>query len=125
MGYTHYWKGEVKGDKGFKEALKALLVRGIDEGVLDSDPDVSNITESYIRFNGIGDDGHETFHLSFGKATDFDFCNTARKPYNKYVVGALSIVKKLSYGSFSWSSDGNPENHLEGQNMADEIVSKL
>ena len=125
MGYTHYWKGEVKNDKGLKDALKILILRGIDEGVLDSDPDVSNITNKYLRFNGIGEDGHETFHLSFGKATDFDFCKTARKPYDKYVVGALSIVKKFSSDSFSWSSDGRAENHVEGQKLADDIVTKL
>ncbi len=72
-----------------------------------------------LIFNGIGADSHETFGFSRQKddlpATwvDFNFCKTAMKPYDKVVVAILKLAEHCFEG-FSWSSDGDDNDHKEG-----------
>jgi hypothetical protein len=91
-------------------------------------PDAApELTDAYIRFNGIGEDGHETFCLVAGMARQegcplprerrartlpihpgrFDFCKTARKPYDVLVTAVLWIAHE-EYG-LRVSSDGTME----------------
>ena len=44
---------------------------------------------------------------------DFEFCKTAQKPYDKYVVAMLIAVAQIT-DSISVSSDGDQEDWLEG-----------
>jgi hypothetical protein len=60
--------------------------------------------ERQIQFNGVGDDSHETFHLT--KASqDFEFCKTAMKPYDDVVVAVMREAMKLN-PNFKPTSDG-------------------
>ena len=63
------------------------------------------LTEGYIRLNGEGKDGHETFY--FVPVPDvFDFCKTAEKPYDA-VVCAVLLAAQAHYGAaLEVSSDG-------------------
>jgi hypothetical protein len=67
-------------------------------------PVVAN--EKMIRFNGIRDDGHETFVFfnkkvqcaearKWGSNTGFAFCKTARKPYDIVVCEVLLVLKRF------------------------------
>jgi len=113
MGYTHYWsfgKGSDKDEEGFNKALpiirdicnrhKDIIVRESDE---DLPPDI-NEEYHFIRFNGIEDDGHETFLFELTSG-DFNFCKTARKPYDLPVCECL-IVLAAHIPSVTISSDG-------------------
>lgn len=71
-----------------------------------------------IRFNGIGEDGHETFYLpkiytrkmpSLLSHTDllFQFCKTANKPYDLAVCCCLIIAKHYLGDDIKVSSDGS------------------
>jgi hypothetical protein len=119
MGYTHYMRtdnwdrqdemGFEKGAKIVRKILKKydnLVQREYDE---DKKP---LCTKKSIQFNGIGDDGHETFVLSNAKAqTDFDFnptfsfCKTARKPYD-IVTCEVLLVMNAFCPHLAISSDG-------------------
>jgi len=69
-----------------------------------------------IRFNGSKDDGHETFLVtrempeipdwSSDKSASFDFCKTARKPYDLAVCLVLISMKRHDPESVRVSSDG-------------------
>ena len=119
MGYTHYFK-ELKRElheeelniinKIIKES--GVLIRG-GSGDSDSTP---SVLKYMIRLNGdeVDDQGHETFQIGAGD-TKFNFCKTARKPYDVVVVAICIYLKSL--GIFSWSSDGGPEDHKEGQEL--------
>mgnify|MGYP003971381979 CR=1 FL=1 len=108
MGYTHYWKHDevIKADwrKAIEEVDKVLRRH---HGVLqfeydnDAKPEAN---DSSIRFNGIDEDGHETFWVS-PEATGFSFCKTARKPYDLAVCEVLIILSCLC--GFDVSSDGD------------------
>lgn len=108
MGYSHYWTPGNRVIK--KEALsiiKKICDHGLKAGILtndDSDPDKLSITNKAIRFNGVGDNAHETF-LYEVKGTDWLSCKTARKPYDLYVCAVLLVLNVFHAKSIS--SDGD------------------
>lgn len=118
MGYTHYFTqlGEVPAsdfDKIKKEARKLLRTEiakaetRYEDGV-DSPALIQNGSGGLIRFNGIGSDSHETFYLDLSENFGmFNFCKTARKPYDKFVASILISCAFHAPSYFDLSSDGN------------------
>jgi len=122
MGYTHYWRQlRDFTDTEWQELtrLTKLITNG-SQGILAHHPetageddyygeiedDVFTIDNEEIRFNGIGKDSHETFRItkkkrpkadyeeqeSYDRQGAFEFCKTAHKPYDKYVVAVLCAI---------------------------------
>jgi len=137
MGYTHYWtfnkpkKGKARlAEKKYQSAVKdcAKLIRAyyIANGGLSG---YSAHTEAGkydgILFNGKGSDAHEDFSL---RATykenldEFNFCKTARKPYDVVVVACLLILKYHLKELIHVSSDGFSEDWQEGQELAQRFL---
>jgi hypothetical protein len=117
MGYTHYWKtGTEFTAEQWKQVMKLtreiIQLSSVDVHKEYDDPEAPVITKTLIRFNGVDEDGHETFWVEPGKV-DFAFCKTARKPYDEIVVACLMMMEDINRG-FSWSSDGDAEDHREG-----------
>jgi len=122
MGYTHYWTKERDitdpeweqiteiARKVIKTARSKYLISVAWESDEIGRP--PQIDSEVIRFNGIDEDGHETFYLS-RKASEFDFCKTARKDYDMIVVAILQACAVYCTG-FSWRSDGDREDHADG-----------
>lgn len=124
MGYTHYWKlGEKPSKQDFEKlsevckklhdnlpetttsagggySLEPLTIK---DGMGEGKPTFS---DSMIDFNGDAELrlDHETFRLTPFE-TGFDFCKTARKPYDLLVVACL-IAGSQTLKEFSFSSDG-------------------
>ena len=133
MGYTHYWKNKpsfskhsVAWNNFIKDAEDILLVTESLQLVraefdqLDMIPEVG---ENRIKFNGIGEDGHETFIINREDDEDFEFCKTARKPYDKIVTAILALAKHhLVIPSIS--SDGTSDDWDEGVDYASKILNK-
>jgi len=72
--------------------IKEILERYKDIIQFEEDAEEPPVcTEELIRFNGIDEDGHETFYFSAGKE-DFAFCKTARKPYDVVVCECLLVL---------------------------------
>lgn len=75
------------------------------------------VTPNLIRFNGLQDEGHETFMVTREMPKDpsydpdskesFDFCKTARKPYDLAVCLVLLSMSRHAPKSFKVSSDGD------------------
>lgn len=121
MGYTHYWKAAEDfsiNEKAVK-ALTKLCRKGKAEGVIEKDGFPRFVSGdsscSYVSFNGVGEDSYETFRVVSSFKGE-DFCKTARRPYDKYVVAALIILESFCQG-FSWSSDGNEEDFQEAKEL--------
>lgn len=70
-------------------------------GVVGTNP---YIGRNEISFNGIEDDAHETCVVRRG-GVKFEFCKTARKPYDKVVVKVYKLVRKYLPNT-ELSSDG-------------------
>ena len=112
MGYTHYWdqKAEPSYMQWFEimEHFKHLLLHtSMCIQAESDDPSPFLITNDHIRFNGVGDEGHETFDLSRINVGEFEFCKTAYKPYDKFVVFVLILVHNLAPDCYIITSDGD------------------
>jgi len=80
-------------------------------------PTPPEVNSEHIRFNGWQDEGHETFMVtrevpdapSWSPDSDesFDFCKTARKPYDVAVCLVLLSMTRHAPKSFRISSDGD------------------
>ena len=135
MGYTHYWnilESEINSDKWAKFAKDFVKILPQFMDILDHNTDQKfNVTGEHIIFNGVGEEGHETFTMNrknvMEKAYDgeikyFDFCKTARKEYDISVCCALIIAKKYFGNIIKVSSDGEEE---DGWDKAKELCQKV
>lgn len=126
MGYTHY----IYRSKAFtvkqweKVSLEAFQILDYCKGrriVLAREydsPTAGNpeVTPDHIRFNGWKSEGHETFLVTRERPErqswqsesedSFDFCKTARKPYDLAVCLVLLSVKRHAPKSVRIGSDG-------------------
>ena len=101
MGYTRYWK---RTDKEITEEFVAEVNEILEEckahgiiirdGYGESEPEVST-ERIWLNGNADTDLDHETFYLG-NEASDFEFCKTARKPYDFAVREILNVAE--TYG---------------------------
>jgi hypothetical protein len=110
MGYTIYiyyseftddeWTELLKRTKKMLDETNIPVTSG--DGKAGGEP---NLNDTYISFNGVEEDSHETAYLTKKPAKKpwaleeklcFDFCKTARKPYDSLVMelflNALDIL---------------------------------
>jgi hypothetical protein len=129
MGYTHYYtQKELMTDKEIenivtlsKHIIKDLPVYSESSGGYYSDRELkigadgeneggTMVTNTHICLNGYGpedeDLGHETFYMGFNDL-GFEFCKTARKPYDYVVQAILAICHTVAPDKFDISSDGD------------------
>lgn len=129
MGYTHYWKQTESADSASWGRYMAAMDALVDQTKVrlafeyDQPKRAPMISTTEVRFNGVGEDGHETFMVE-PQAQEFTFCKTARKPYDEVVVAALCLAAFYLPG-FSWSSDGSKRNHQRGLGIAMELAPGL
>jgi hypothetical protein len=132
MGYTHYWTQARDFTREewsqVREDVEALLkdvehVQGIPLANGQGEPGSrAEITDNKIWFNGAGDGHHETFCLNRkrprkerGEPHGWDFCKTARKPYDLAVTAALCYLCSVPDPAvFTASSDGHGKDFLDG-----------
>ena len=126
MGYTHYWKTEKAFSREQWTELSALAKKifATTKIPVQFGYDISNppiIDNDGIRFNGVDNEGHETFLLDRRPAS-FVFCKTARKPYDQVVLAVLMAAASVNPG-FSWSSDGDPQDHIHGKALYEKAIA--
>ncbi len=121
MGYTHYW--ELKEGitpetfANWTEGVKAIVECAIDAGIALGDGngvDAPVIDENLVCFNGVGENGHETFGIALGD-TEYDFCKTNQKPYDAVVTASLIYAKQIFGDDIKIKSDGDWEDWEGGQ----------
>lgn len=122
MGYTHYWYGE----RGFTPDewtrictdVASVLERSTVPVCWEYDkPDRKpQIDADVIRFNGVGDDGHEPFY--FERTPErFSFCKTASKDYDRLVCAALIIAATHAPDALTIKSDGDAQDWKPGHRL--------
>ena len=79
------------------------------------------ITDTLVSFNGCGKNSHETCYISLEDA-GFNFCKTARKPYDTAVCVCLLCFKHYFGKNMKLESDGDM-NGIEWQ-YAKEVFNK-
>lgn len=133
MGYTHYWEikepiilSKEEWDKLketarliFKECKAMNIKLCYDEDNKSSPPRVNN-TE--INFNGFKDLSHETFILT-PMINGFNFCKTAKKPYD-IAVTALLIYIHAHKPNIMIISDGDSDDWVEGRKLLYKVTGE-
>lgn len=135
MGYTHYWAQRkpitdaqwdaLVSDLGtlYRESMATNLVKPGTYPVIQGD--TANSPPSFeatgIRFNGQGEDGHETFLVLPHLMNEMQFCKTAAKPYDLWVVAALCLVGFRMPECFEFRSDDTGEEWQPGLALARNI----
>lgn len=137
MGYTHYWNRDEsllspEDYREFYAQFTRLAVKVIQtaeqQGIEIADPSGEHlgawrVDGDSVRLNGYGENSHESFvwekvcpETQNSKLVTgyFDFCKTARKPYDT-VVTALLLAAREAYGSaVRIDSDGSPSEWVDG-----------
>jgi len=124
MGYTHYWHqrgdfsavrwAEVTDDirtiLTFVEHEQGIpLANGASDG--GTHPEFA---ATYIAFNGLGDDGHETLAIDRTRTDGGSWiCKTARKPYDLAVTAVLAYLSSVAETHYV-TSDGHGAEWLAG-----------
>ena len=124
MGYTRYWERTEK-------PIDADLICYVCEVIEDcNDKGIAirnwegkgnpTVTFERIAFNGDRslDHNHETF--SIGKETGFNFCKTARKPYDYAVRKVLRYAEEHGFVT-DVSDDGENEDIVSDEEMANKM----
>ena len=143
MGYTHYWRQLRDFTDTEWQELTRLTKLITASGGRDITLSEFNINNEEIRFNGKGEEGHETFLITKKKRDLYDyekqdsiqdaymhhksgggvfnFCKTAHKPYDKYVVAVLCALHNMKIKLDEEKppvlyirSDGNTKDWTEG-----------
>ncbi len=126
MGYTHYFTQKKDADVGqwnqitkhFKQLMTFAL---IDKPLLiQRESDNGNppcVDTNMIAFNGRGDNGHETMVLE-RCGSGFQFCKTARKPYDTAVIALLCLANHYAPDVWGIGSDGDKEEWADGLALA-------
>lgn len=86
-----------------------------------------------VRFNGIGEDGHDRFFFDRcpnrwpvpGKIHVSAFCKTAHKPYDAVVCATLLAAKKVFGDDVKVYSDGEWDDWIEGRRLYGELFSEI
>ena len=147
MGYTHYWTFKKKvnnitnGAEKFKNAVE-LFKQGIEKlresGKQDLDGNVLDYTkllgdamgegepiieDDKLIFNGKCPNDYETFCITT-ESNGFDFCKTARKPYDPFVCLALLCFENEFGDDIEVSSDGERTDD-EGWVIAKDVFDQI
>ena len=102
MGYTRYWSRTNKPiTEEFVEEVNEILKDCARKGIAIRDGhgiDKAIVNTDLICFNGTRKEGlnHESFVLD-NNESDFEFCKTARKPYD-YAVRKVLRLALISFG---------------------------
>lgn len=115
MGYTHYfpqqraftdleWRGVIEDSK---KAIQFCQMDGIELATEYDNPAPPVVSFEEIQVNGVEDDGHETFSIQRELNHGFNFCKTARKPYDLAVCLVLLICNYHAPGVLEIGSDGD------------------
>lgn len=129
MAYSHYWefKGHIapkdleNGENKFARA--AELIRKAYNKVTEMGIEIADgtgeggeptISDSEIYFNGKGDESYETFAIRADDG-EWNFCKTARRPYDLLVCVSLLAFKEAFGEDFSYKSDGITKEDYENR----------
>ena len=132
MGYTHYWRtGKRKPGKKNYNAFTADCLKLIEIENASVPLNKSTLLEvesktCSITINGVGEDAHEDcyFPRTADQLDEFQFCKTARKPYDIVVTAALCILQERCGKLVEVSSDGNAEEWEAGRALAEKVLGR-
>jgi hypothetical protein len=128
VGYTHYWeltkisKHSTRHTAVIRDMVK--IVKNSPVPLAGGDgTGKPGVSKTEIVFNGKApDEDHETFW--FPGEDGFNFCKTARKPYDIVVVACLAAAKDVYGSEIKVSSDGDAAEWADGVALASRVLGR-
>ncbi len=142
--YTHYWyRKEVLNRDKFRKAIKDVrqICKSVmeDEGIPlvyeynQEDRPVHFHCDEEVRFNGPGDNGHETFlvqrkfSINEHSSSDdngrfFSCCKTSRKDYDLAVTACLIVFNHYFDEDFRITSDGDNDEWQDARSVCQKVL---
>jgi hypothetical protein len=127
MGYTHYWTQQrpptpAEWARFVADCGSLFATTTVPLAAEYDDPDEPPVASpAIVRFNGVGEDGHETFLID-PDDRGFTFCKTNYKPYDAVVCAALIALERAAPGAYEISSDGSPVDWKSGLDFARQVL---
>jgi len=139
MGYTHYWRPKKADDKTWNEfvAVCKKLHKKLPDSIVIADgfgegsptfggilnKDIPRLNSPTIDFNGSEARGeaYETFRI-IQNDDEWQFCKTARKPYDLLVCACLIAAKEIL--GYEVTSDGDREDWEEAITFYTKVTGK-
>lgn len=119
MGYTHRFPRQkdptLKQWGNFIRDARKLIAYVKQQHIVAIN---AKVKDFYVDVNGVGADACENLLLLPIGADVFNFCKTARKPYDVVVVALLCIYDNTCPGSRRITSDGWRDELLDGSRLA-------
>lgn len=132
MGYTHYYTINESFTENEVKECNELITKILNTTSVSihgsSGTGSPVITSDYISLNGedMTDESHETFyvayHLGPTQTSQFEFCKTARKPYDEVVTACLIAIKHVVNNKIDISSDGFKNEWTPGITLFEEAT---
>jgi len=150
MGYTHYfrrsetkhpqkkWNAFLEDAKKVACRFKLCIPQSIqfitdDDKIIKGDYEIKigdgmgegnppEYTKDKIRFNGVGEEAHETLGIDRVSDDDFGFTKTAHKPYDLLVTATLVLYKHHFGKKVEVSGDGGPDGFQNGLDLVNETL---
>ena len=139
MGYTHYFykkpKLKAKAFAAFaKDCYRLASASGVPIAFEYDETDKAPVFgDKLVRFNGLAEDGHETFYFerdwekpypqaNLHDGLAFSFCKTARKPYDCLVTACLIAANHHFGDDLELGSDGDDSDWDEGREICQKIL---
>jgi len=142
VGFTHYYRRKktlpVAPFRAWRDDVAKIIEAVKDRAPVaweeDQPAKPPELTNTCVRFNGIDEDGHETFRvprvfepdawMKPQKGLYFDFCKTARKPYDLVVVASLTRLAFHMGKAVNVSSDGDAEDWEPGMELCRKLFGE-
>lgn len=131
MGYSHYftrlqecppiWWDAICEDFQKLRATAVLLGQPLPIQYERYDPKPPEVTSRRIRFNGIDEEGYETFWLDRLEMDGFNFCKTNQRGYDIAVTALLCLVAYHAPGVWLIESDGSVLDWTPGLTLARQV----
>jgi hypothetical protein len=118
MGFTRYWEFESLDSDKFKDF--SSICQTLIDSMKISLEDVT-VNETQVRFNGVDEDGHETFNFSLNK-NGLNFCKTQLKIYDDVVCACLYTAKLIFSDNIKINQDCDPS---DDENIIKQVKSIL
>lgn len=132
MGYTHYWENVATViPTDALVIIREIVEEAYADGIIQVEHNRTGlpiVTNKLIRFNGVGELGHETFrfdvddHYRTERGSHFAFCKTNQKSYDAVVMKVLIVLKWALKDAVTIRSDGSF--HEEWQSVRDELSAR-
>tara|TARA_R100000656_G_scaffold118364_1_gene91980 strand:- start:340 stop:762 length:423 start_codon:yes stop_codon:yes gene_type:complete len=114
MEYRHYWKIEYEIPLYAFKRIQAKAAEFAQQSYSDVSIAINTHPEYLsLYISGVHEESQDTFLLTPG-IRNYDYCNTAHKPYDEVVVAVLNYA---GHNYLKWWSDGDSSDHFKGMSI--------